>query len=105
MKTHNVTCGICAVVLCLGAIPALRSRAATVTINPSKDNTLFESSSSELSDGAGGTMYAGKTGFNDGFLRRRAVMAFDIAGSLPANASITGASLQLHVSKVSPTFA
>ena len=77
------------------------ARAATVTITPFKDNSLFESIGAEQSSGIG-SLYAGVLGGSGGDLRRRAVLAFDLA-TVPAGATITGASLQLRASKVSPT--
>ena len=43
-------------------------------------------------------MFTGRT--RDGF-KRRAVIAFDLTGSVPAGATINSVSLQLHVSRVS----
>jgi PEP-CTERM motif-containing protein len=97
MKSHNLKCGVCGVLLCLGAALAARSRAATVIINPYKDNTLFKSSGGELSNGAGSSLYVGQISFQE-FFARRPVMAFDIAANVPSDATITSASLQLHVS-------
>ncbi|MCZ6767081.1 MAG: DNRLRE domain-containing protein [bacterium] len=73
-----------------------------VTVAPSKDNTLYEDVGGALSNGAGEVLFAGKTGPNAGFVVRRAVIAFDVAASLPAGATVTGATLTLNVSKQSP---
>jgi len=70
-----------------------------VTITPSKDNTLYETVAGTLSNGAGVYLYAGDTGPNAGDVLRRAVMAFDVAGSVPAGATIVGAILTLTVSR------
>ena len=71
--------------------------AEQVAIDPQKDNTLFESNDGSLSNGIGQGLYSGRTN-ND--LLRRAVIAFDIAGNVPAGATITSVSLQLSVSIV-----
>lgn len=73
-------------------------------ISPSKDNTLYEHTMNpaEWSNGAGQYMFSGQIGAMAvaplGPLRR-ALIAFDIAGVVPANATITGATLRLNVSR------
>ncbi|MCG3125220.1 MAG: hypothetical protein CHACPFDD_00036 [Phycisphaerae bacterium] len=59
-----------------------------------KDNTIF--SEGALSNGAGQHMFAGLTAFGDS---RRALIAFDVAGALPAGATVTSVQLTLHLSK------
>lgn len=71
--------------------------AGTININPVKDNSIYEQDVTH-SNGTGEYLVAGMT--NAGF-RNRALMAFDIAGNIPANASITGASLQMTVTLTS----
>jgi hypothetical protein len=66
--------------------------AATVTIVPSKDNTLIESDPS-ASCGIG-PLFAGETRFD---LSRRIVLAFDVAGSVPPGSTITSAELRMNV--------
>jgi Secretion system C-terminal sorting domain/Lamin Tail Domain/PKD domain len=70
----------------------------TVTLSASKDNTLYESVTGNLSNGAGQYMFVGKNNSGD---IRRAVIAFDIATSVPVGATITAASLSLNMSKTS----
>ena len=79
----------------LGIGPNLVS-ATTIMINPSKDNTLYEYINEDLSNGAGAHLFAGKTG--QGYIRR-AVLAFDIAGSIPSGSTITSVSLSMHLSR------
>ena len=67
-----------------------------IDIGPSRDNTLYEEASGSLSNGAGQHFFVGRN--NIGQIRR-GVIAFDIAGNIPAGASIIGASLVLHVSR------
>ena len=67
------------------------------TLTPSKDNTLYENSGGNTSNGAGEWIFAGKT--KNGGLIRRAVMAFDIASAVPAGATIESVTLKLHMSK------
>jgi hypothetical protein len=79
-------------VLASGAI------AASLNLNPVKDNTLYEDIKGVLSNGAGQHFFAG---VSDGLTPtiRRAVLAFDIAGSLPVDASITSVTLTLNMSR------
>lgn len=64
------------------------------TLNPSQDNSLFEDPNGALSNGQGIYLFSGKT--NQPLLRR-ALFKFDIAGSIPSNATITGVSLELFM--------
>lgn len=68
----------------------------TVVLTPSKDNTLYESSSGTISNGAGIHLFAGKT---DGSLVHRALLAFDVASKIPANSQITSVTLTIEVSR------
>lgn len=68
----------------------------SVTLEPSRDNTLYDVGGGELSNGAGSYLFAGLTG--SGFARR-SLLAFDVAGSVPAGSTITSVSVQLRCSK------
>jgi hypothetical protein len=70
--------------------------ALSVDIPSMKDNTLFEDSQGMLSDGAGQHMFVGTTNLG---VVRRALVAFDIAGNIPAGATIQSAVLKLNMSK------
>ena len=67
----------------------------TVTLTPSKDNTLLESSTGSLSN-AKGPLFVGRTNQPAGQSIRRALMAFDFS-SIPAGATVTSAALTLAV--------
>ena len=69
-----------------------------VSLTPIKDNTLVETADGSLSNGAGSYMFAGRTDATSDYLRR-AVMAFDIAGTVPAGSTIQSATLTLNMSK------
>src|SRR5690348_6018495 len=58
-----------------------------VIIGASKDNTIYQESGS-LSNGLGPSFYAGNTGGTGGTTIRRAMIAFDISGNVPAGATI-----------------
>jgi spore coat protein A len=71
------------------------SQADTVVLYAVRDTSLFEEGS-ELSNGAGTRLFAGNT--KDGFARR-ALLAFDVAASIPAGSLITGVTLDLYMSR------
>lgn len=66
------------------------------SLGAEKDNTLYFDNAGLLSNGAGGFFFAGST---SGFGPRRGLLAFDIAGSIPAGSTIDSVSLTLHVSR------
>jgi hypothetical protein len=72
--------------------------AVTVSLAPSKDNTLYEDSTGQLSNGQGIYLYAGKIG-NDPL--RRGLIAFDLT-SIPANATVTMANVSMFLSRNGP---
>lgn len=82
---------------CALATASSGSAQTTTTLNASKDNTLYESSTGNLSNGQGDYLFAGQT---DGGGVRRALIAFDLS-SLPANATLTAATVTLSCSRVS----
>ena len=72
-----------------------------------RHNTIYEplppfdpdSAEANLSNGSGDFLFAGRTNNNGFGLSRRALIHFDIAGAIPAGATITGVDLQLYVSQ------
>jgi hypothetical protein len=68
-----------------------------INITPSKDNTLYEYDPAEgdHSNGAGFHFFAGENGMGE---LRRGVVAFDIAGTIPAGSTITAVSLTMNMS-------
>ena len=81
----------------LAGIVAGSASAGTLSITPSKDNTLYEydPADGDLSNGAGFHFFAGENAMSE---IRRGVLAFDIAGSIPAGSTITAVSLTLNMS-------
>jgi hypothetical protein len=81
----------------LGGIGLSLASAATIDINPIKDNTLYEyvAADGDRSNAIGNHFFAGETGMG---LLRRGVLAFDIAGNVPAGSTITSVSLSTHMS-------
>jgi hypothetical protein len=74
--------------------------ADTVVVSAAADNTMYEYGGTPveqaLSNGTGQYIFAGKTGQG---LSRRALIRFDLAGLIPADATINRVSLQLHMSQ------
>lgn len=76
-----------------------RIQAATVRILASKDNSIFESDSSASAGGAPGI----HTGANNSGAFRRGLIAFDVAGTVPAGSLITSAQLTMYLGNASTT--
>jgi len=79
------------------ASSATVSTAATVDINPSKDNTLYEyvPADGDRSNALGLHFFTGETGMGE---VRRGVLAFDISAQIPPGSIITGVTLTLNMS-------
>ncbi|HEX5471125.1 MAG TPA: DNRLRE domain-containing protein [Lacipirellulaceae bacterium] len=69
------------------------ARPITVTIGAMKDNTIFQSNSNNSAGGSAG-IFSGANGQSS---TRRGLIAFDIAGNVPAGSVITGAQLSLYL--------
>jgi hypothetical protein len=69
-----------------------RAAAATIVLTPTKDNTIY--GPTDKSDGLGDELFAGRSGKGDVM---RALLAFDVAGALPAGVVINSATLSLTV--------
>ena len=81
-------------ILALAVVGA--ASAETVTIGPSQDATMIQSTAAKGS-GIGDGVYAGRVGPTGGGMRRRALMAFDVAAVVPPGATIDSASLTLQL--------
>ena len=68
----------------------------SVSLEPSADNTLYESVSGSISNGVGQYLFAGNTRSRN---TRRVLVRFDVAGSVPVGATITGVTLTMRVSR------
>jgi len=94
------------VLLLAQPIAALTSE--TVVLEPSQDNTLYETALDqdgqqfEVSNGIGSFLFAGRTGQDGGFKRRRALLQFDLLSILPADVEIVFAQLSMYQSKAAP---
>jgi hypothetical protein len=74
---------------------------AQVQLEPSKDNTLFETDTGSTSNGAGDRLFIGKTGGSAQFKLRRAVMEFDLS-SIHPEATMGSSSLQVNTTNAAP---
>ena len=77
--------------------------AGELTLQASKNNTLYQTEDGSLSNGAGQYIFAGNSSgqgpFNPAVLSRRALVAFDIAGSIPPGSTINSVVLTLEMSR------
>ena len=85
----------------IGCAGATSASATIINITPSKDNTLyqFDPDEGDHSNGAGFHFFAGENGMGE---LRRGVLAFDVAGTIPAGSTITAVSLTMNMS-MTPT--
>ena len=95
-RRSAVATALLAIVL-VGICPNL-ANAQLANINPIKDNTLYQYDPIEgdVSNALGQHFFAGETGMGE---LRRGVLAFDIAGSVPAGSTILGVTLSLNMSR------
>jgi len=71
-----------------------------VDLTSVKDNTLY--STETTSNGAGTGLFCGQTGPNGGPTVHRCVVAFDVAGAIPAGSTVTDVTLTLTLIAWSP---
>jgi hypothetical protein len=81
-------------VLLFGAVLAGPALAETAIVPAVADNTLIESATGALSNGAGTAFFVGRTS-QAGGSRRRGVIRFDVAAALPPGVIVTRAELHL----------
>lgn len=92
MERKNVVLG-----MLMGFFVVQGTLADTVALQPVKDNTLYESPSGSLSNGAGQHLFAGRNS-QPANSRRRAVISFDISGNVPSGSTVVGVSLTMTAS-------
>lgn len=86
---------VCAI--CWSVVPEAAADVAVLT--PVADATLYQDDAGAVANGAGQHLFVGRNAAGN---RRRAVLAFDVAGQIPAGSTIIAASLTLNVSNVPP---
>ncbi len=91
-----------AVAFSLGlSVAAPSAFADSLAVVPDRDNTLYERASGDLSNGAGPSLFFGRTGGNAGNVRRRALVRFDLS-SIPPGSVVNSVQLTLEVDLVPP---
>lgn len=70
--------------------------ASPISSSPSRDNTLYEDETGSVSNGEGFHMIVGMT---NNMSVRRGVIAFDIAGSIPAGSTIESVTLTMNMNR------
>lgn len=74
-----------------------------ISLTPVQDTTIYQDSSS-LGNSQGGHLFSGATAQRNQGNSRRALLQFDVASSIPANATILSAELTMTVNRVPPGF-
>jgi hypothetical protein len=74
---------------------AIACHADTITLNPVKDNTLYQDAQGDVSNALGADIFAGMT---DNGSIRRAALAFDFS-AIPPGSTVTSASLGLKLNR------
>jgi PEP-CTERM motif len=69
------------------------ARGATVSVNPSQDNSIYAENNNS---NAAGSIFVGRTNGSLGTTIRRGLIQFDIASNIPAGATINSVSLTLQ---------
>ena len=87
------------ILLCLQPFFLLSAAASqTVVIEASADNTLYEDAEGDLANGSGAILLAGRINADVDSIRR-AVLFFDVAGSLPHGAIVEAVVLKLYLGR------
>ncbi len=104
MNTNPATWALTLLTAAALALSGMPASGAQVTINPVNDNTIYQGTDPTQVDpnfedntcGAGTNLFSGET--NDGLLRR-ALLRFDIAGTIPPGSTINSATLTVTVNR------
>ncbi|MEM8956164.1 MAG: DNRLRE domain-containing protein [Verrucomicrobiota bacterium] len=91
--------GILALLVIFAATPsgvAFGQTYGSMTLQPAKDNTLYESADGSLSNAFGDFVFVGKTNQGVGQHLRRTAMAFDFSG-IPDGADVVSVELRLYL--------
>src|SRR5215207_9544882 len=78
------------------------ARADEAVLTPVKDNSLFADPNGLLSNGAGGTLFAGRTSVIGGEAIRRGLVAFDLS-QIPPSSTVTAVQLTMTVTNLGPS--
>ena len=94
MRSNPLAAALWMVLASLSSTPCT-VHSGVVVLAPSKDASMFEDAEGTLADGTGEALFCGR---NRQMLRRRALIAFEVAGAIPEGAVVDSAVLILHVS-------
>ena len=83
-------------VITASCVYAQAAGALTLTFEPKKDNTLYQSATGNISNGAGQHFFAGTTATGS---IRRGVIAFDVAQSIPPGTLVDSVVVVLNMSR------
>lgn len=101
LKAAKLTTSIalgCVMLASLVGCPKPKVAMTSVSMTSVKDTTLYQDATGALSNGAGQGMFAGTKGAGHAV---RGVVAFDVAGKVPAGMTLTGVKLRLNLSAAS----
>ena len=87
-----------AIVVLAPMVYAASASGASAVLEPARDATLYQSADGSVANGSGEHLFLGR---NSGGNTRRTLMAFDVAGSVPAGAIIMSVTLDVSVSSTS----
>jgi hypothetical protein len=87
--------------ICLTVILPITVFAETVHLPATRDTTLIEDAEGDAANGSGSVFFAGSTN-QPAFGKRRGLVYFDVAATLPKNAIIDFASLRLYQESNNP---
>jgi hypothetical protein len=68
-------------------------------LDAARDATIYEDGNGSNANGSGSYLFTGRSESQNGSAERRALLAFPIAGSIPAGSTITSVSLDLTMSR------
>ena len=88
---------LCSLAACSAALSA---QTLGATLVAGADTTLYENSTGSVANGGGQGIFVGRTGGSNNS-RRRALIQFDIASTVPAGSIVIGAQLELFVAQSS----
>jgi hypothetical protein len=95
--TSFIALGCVSIIILVGC-PKPRVALTSASITSVKDATLYEDATGALSNGAGQHMFAGTKGAGHAV---RGLVAFDVAGKVPAGMTLTAVTLRLNMSAAS----
>lgn len=98
LKMQRLKCFLAVGMLWFLGILSVEARAEFVILSAVKDNTLYESSTGALSNGAGDFLFSGRTEVTQNAVIRRGLIQFDLS-SIPAGSTIDAVALTLNMNR------